>query len=114
MTKEEAKELVRQAIRDHLPFPGNEAEEAIEAISAEPDVILLSKGTLKYRLKGYVVYDVDWFKKNWRMELAIMGIDVGDIRPEGEDTAAYEAIAESLDEYGMDETDSIGHIPGDA
>ena len=78
MTKEEAKEIIRQAIRDYLPFPGEEAEEAIEAISAEPDVILLSKGTLKYRLKGYVVYDVEWLKKNWRRELATMGIDVGD------------------------------------
>ena len=50
---------------------------AIEALSTEPceDCISFPKGTLKKRMKGYVVYNYAWLKENWQTELKVMGIE---------------------------------------
>lgn len=86
MTREEAiKELERAVdVLDHQCHMDNRKKEAfnmaIKALSAEPceDAISFPKGTLKKRGKGYVVYDVEWFKKNWRTELNVMGVECED------------------------------------
>lgn len=53
-----------------------EFTEAFECLTEEcEDAISFPNGTLKKRGKGYVVYDVEWFKKNWKRELALLGID---------------------------------------
>lgn len=53
---------------------------ATKALSVESceDTISFPKGTLKKRGKGYVVYDVEWFRKNWQTELKVMGIECED------------------------------------
>ena len=34
----------------------------------------IGNGALKKRGKGFVCYNVEWFKKHWRQELDLMGI----------------------------------------
>lgn len=36
----------------------------------------MGNGALKKRGKGFVCYNVEWFKKHWRQELDLMGIEL--------------------------------------
>lgn len=36
----------------------------------------IGNGALKKRGKGFVCYNVEWFKKHWRQELDLMGIEL--------------------------------------
>lgn len=78
MTREEAKEIIS---RHHWSFASMDDEviEAIECLAEEcEDTISFPKGTLKKRGKGYVVYNPEWLKENWRTELRVMGIECED------------------------------------
>lgn len=85
MTREEAIERLISR-KEHYELDDNCQElalaldMAIEALSAEPceDAISFPKGTLKKRGKGYVVYNPEWLKENWRTELRVMGIECED------------------------------------
>lgn len=67
------------------------------------DTISFPKGTLKKRGKGYVVYDVEWFKKNWRTELKVMGVECEDCISRAELLKAID----TWDRFGVDDTNSL-------
>lgn len=54
------------------------AKNEAQFVDALPDtnVIKIGKGTLKARGKGWVFYDVEYFRKHWSRELALLGIDI--------------------------------------
>lgn len=73
MTREEAKVILKGFMENPLysdiPRVCRAFDMAIEALEQEPsedtEVIKVSKGTVKARQGRYVIYDVEWLKKNF-------------------------------------------------
>ena len=41
----------------------------------DTDVIKIGKGTMKARGKGWVFYNIEYFREHWQRELALLGVD---------------------------------------
>lgn len=85
MTKEFAIALLKQDIQNskqNISYRHNEVgiealDLAIKALEQQPcedmEVIQVSKGALKSRQGRFVIYDVDWLKKNFYLEEKLYG-----------------------------------------
>ena len=85
MTKEEAKEFIVQSVKDNVDIA--KVADAIQTLEQQSTD---AKTYLKRREENYVEYNVEWFLKNWEIELEI--ISGGKIKPTDADCISRQAV----------------------
>lgn len=96
MTNEEAKEFIVQSVKDDVDIA--KVADAIKALEQQPTD---AKTYLKRREENYVEYNVEWFLKNWELELEILS--GGKIKPTDADCISRaQALHACCDEWNKD------------
>jgi len=73
MTREEATEFIAQSVKSDVDMAKvADAIKALEQESCEDEYIKVPKNALKYRAAGIVAYNVEWLKKHFDMERAVI------------------------------------------
>ena len=85
MTSEEAKEFIVQSVKDNVDIA--KVADAIQTLEQQSTD---AKTYLKRREENYVEYNVEWFLKNWEIELEI--ISGGKIKPTDADCISRQAV----------------------
>ena len=99
MTKKEAKEIMSKVTfyweLGEQTLTQNQINEALDmAITALEQEPCNTKTYLKRREENYVEYNVEWFLKNWELELEILS--GGKIKPTDADCISREAVDEYI------------------
>jgi len=73
MTREEAIEFIAQSVKSDVDMAKiADAIKALELESCEDEYIKVPKKALKYRTAEIVAYNVEWLKKHFDMERAVI------------------------------------------
>ena len=86
MSREEATEFIAQSVKSNVDMA--KVADAIEALEQEPcegEYIKVPKKALKYRTAEIVAYNVEWLKKHFDMERAIIFGELAESKVESED-----------------------------